>query len=138
MADDLLPRGARDRLVSFFYLLTRGTPGVDGMGWGSVKELLREACKGDGESVFTSEGGELLAREIVHELLTGERQSRGSTAALCPTCDDARPERCCGCDEPIPREAQRLRPCPYASEIDGDEDRHLLCENCYGQRLDDI
>lgn len=62
-----------ERLVCFIYLLTRGIPGVEGMAWGSVKHLTREAAKGDGQNVYTSKAGEALAREIVEELLAGER-----------------------------------------------------------------
>lgn len=65
-----------DRLVCFVYLLTRGTPHSAGIGWGEIKTVLREHLPPFGsKSVYTSPAGEALAREIVHELLTGEKPS---------------------------------------------------------------
>ena len=61
----------RDRLVCFFYLLTRGTPDSPGLPWGSVKPVVREAARLV-ENTYTSEAGEALAIELADEVL-GER-----------------------------------------------------------------
>jgi len=61
----------RDRLTTFFYLLTRGTPGMPGLGWGSVHELI-DTCKSDSPVTFTSEAGEALARAMVDRLFKPE------------------------------------------------------------------
>lgn len=47
--------------------------------------------------------------------------------ATCPTCQDATPGRCCGCGR---RGQVEVRPWPYADEIQGDDTKHALCDDC--------
>lgn len=69
--------GERERLVCFFYLLTRGTPHSKGMAWGDVNTILKEL--GSKPNVYTSKGGEALANEMADRILgpapsTGEAE----------------------------------------------------------------
>lgn len=64
-----------DRVVRFFYLLTRGTPDSSGLPWGSVKPVVREAARLV-ENTYTSKAGEALAVELATELF-GERLPSG-------------------------------------------------------------
>lgn len=45
----------------------------------------------------------------------------------CPTCEDAKENKCCWCEKFIPEEIQKLKPDSYAEEIDGDKRLHLQC-----------
>ena len=65
----------RGKLTTLFYLLTRGTPGLPGLGWGDVHGLIDE-CNGDEASVFTSGPATDLARGMVTRLLGPEPAAR--------------------------------------------------------------
>jgi hypothetical protein len=56
----------RERLTTFFYLLSRGD--LTGLGWGEINALIDE-CRSSTLDIFTSSGGETLAREMVDRLL---------------------------------------------------------------------
>lgn len=74
------------RLVEFFYLLTR-----DELPSGNVKGLLRKLAPVGDTVSFTSPAGEAMARECVHELLTGEKPQREAEADMVTT--ESKPEQ---------------------------------------------
>jgi hypothetical protein len=92
----------RDRLTTFFYLLTRGTDRRDGLSWGHVTRVIDDSLSMEaaiandvaegrclvGDPVFASVGAEALAREMARRLL-GPVQ-RGATDSLrCAALRDA-------------------------------------------------
>jgi len=57
----------------------------------------------------------------------------------CPSCKDAKSNKCCSCQISIPRAKKKwLRTDPFAAEIDEDFSLHLLCLKCIESKLDDI
>lgn len=56
----------------------------------------------------------------------------------CPTCEDAKEDCCCLCGCAIKEGERDLQPNPYASEIYGCDDMHLMCDNCCYESAEDI
>lgn len=59
-----------------------------------------------------------------------------AAGAACPTCPEAHRGVCCKCGER--GDGVTVRPDPYASEINGDDTEHAICDPCYGVAAADI
>jgi len=55
----------------------------------------------------------------------------------CPTCDDASEDRCCRCKGWLV-EGEEIGPDPYAKEITGSTEPHLLCVDCCRRSAQDV
>jgi hypothetical protein len=62
----------RDKLTTFFYLLTRGQDERAGMGWGTVEDVILDCLPYESAKVCVNNGAAALAREMVDRLLGPE------------------------------------------------------------------